>query len=280
MMRLMLRTGLWSSLSANCSRLQLTRSAGSSQLLSTRTQHTLWARDPSTVTALSSARFGLIWSSAQRRPFSKDAKQIDADKLKQEIVDLEQQIVTLKQRLTPSTSTSIAGGPEGVQIEITDRQIGDSDEELNVYRLAYDFPGFKSKNIRVTVVDNMLQIYAFQTTGKKSEAGKDKPAEYIYEHTNEEILPDEVSADKVSASFDAENGFLVIEAILPDEVPSAQVLADTRKRNEQLSKAREQIEKKQKALRKALQTSETESSSTPSTTTATTPPPPSSDKQD
>lgn len=192
--------------------------------------------------------------SAQRSYSKEEKKPTDPEKLSQEIDELKEQIQKLKQRQSPPVvdSESSDKSSDEVQIDITDRQIGDSDEELNLYRLAYDFPGFKSKNIRVTISDNLLKIYAFQTAGKKSDAHKDKPTEYIYEHTNEEILPDQVSVDMVSASFDAENGFLVIEAILPDDVPAEQVLADTRKRNELLSKTQEQIEKKQKLLQSLL----------------------------
>ena len=186
------------------------------------------------------------------RLYSASEQAIDLDKLSEEIQILQDQVQQIRSRLTIDSTTTVE-----VEIPITDRKIGDSDEEENVYRLAYDFPGFKSKNIKVTVSDNLLKIYAFQTSSKK------ESAEYIYEHTNEEILPDEVQSDKVTASFDAENGFLVIEALLPETVNLEQTMKRTRERNEKLGKVLKQLEEKKKTLekeRKASKEKKSESS--------------------
>lgn len=123
-----------------------------------------------------------------------------------------------------------------------DKQPDDEDEV--VYRLAYDFPGFKLKNIRVSVFDKILKVYAFQTSSKKDKDTK----EYIYENTTEEILPAEVDVNKLKATFDSENGFLIVEAILPEESNLKEIQTRAKELNDKLFKLDKELEAKKKEL--------------------------------
>lgn len=159
------------------------------------------------------------------------------DKVKQfkaEIDRLEKQIGELKGQTADKA---------GKLIQIEDGKFDKrSDDEEIVYRVAYDFPGFKSKNIQVKVIDQILQVYAFQTSNKKD------TKEYIYENTTEELLPTEIDVNKIKAMFDAENGFLIIEAILPDDCNLKEIQKRTRELNDNLFKLEKELEAKKKEL--------------------------------
>ena len=157
-------------------------------------------------------------------------------KIKEEIENLKNKINNLKGQ---------SNDKEGKEIKIEegkyDKQSGD--EEV-IYRSAYDFPGFKLKNIKITVVDKILRVYAFQTSSKKDKNTK----EYIYEHTTEEILPNEIDLNKIRATFDAENGLLIVEAILPDDCDLKEIQKQTKELNDNLFKFEKELEAKKKEL--------------------------------
>ena len=156
--------------------------------------------------------------------------------IKDEIVQLEKAVGELKgQTKTDGREIKVAEGKYDKQ--------PDNEDEV-VYRLAYDFPGFKLKNIRVSVFDKILKVYAFQTSSKKDKDTK----EYIYENTTEEILPNEVDVNKLKATFDSENGFLIVEAVLPDESNLKAIQAQVKELNDKLFKLDKELEAKKKEL--------------------------------
>lgn len=160
---------------------------------------------------------------------------------KEEINQIETQIKELKGQATNKDAKPI-------EIEIGKYDKATDDEEV-IYRMAYDFPGFKSKNIRVTVVDKLLRVYAFQKQpSKKDTKDPNNTKEYIYENTTEEILPKEIDVNKMRASFDTENGFLIIEAILPEECNLKEIQKRTSELNDKLYKLEKELESKKKKL--------------------------------
>lgn len=157
---------------------------------------------------------------------------------RQEIDELEKQIKELKG--SPSAQQK-EGKPVPIEEGKYDKQ---SDDEEIIYKMAYDFPGFKLKNIKVTVVDRILHVYAFQTSSKKDKETK----EYIYENVTEEILPKEVDVSKMKATFDVENGLLIVQAILPDDCNLKEVQKRASELNDKLFKLEKELEKKKKEL--------------------------------
>lgn len=176
------------------------------------------------------------------RNFASDKKKEEVspeDKIKQ----LKEQIGELEKAVAELKGCPKAAGREIAVAEGKyDKQPDDEDEVI--YRLAYDFPGFKLKNIRVSVFDKILKVYAFQTSSKKDKDTK----EYIYENTTEEILPNEVDVNKLKATFDSENGFLIVEAILPEESNLKEIQARAKELNDKLFKLDKELEAKKKEL--------------------------------
>ena len=176
------------------------------------------------------------------RNFASDKKPEEVspeDKIKQ----LKEQIGQLEKAVGELKGCPKAAGRE-IKVEEGKYDKPPEDEDEVVYRLAYDFPGFKLKNIRVSVFDKILKVYAFQTSSKKEKETK----EYIYENTTEEILPNEVDVNKLKATFDSENGFLIVEAILPEESNLKEIQARAKELNDKLFKLDKELEAKKKEL--------------------------------
>lgn len=191
----------------------------------------------------------LLSPADQRARHRQPARPYASDK-KNEEVSAEERIKQIKEEIAKlESAVDQLKGPQkadGKQIAVAEGKYdkpADDDEEI-VYRLAYDFPGFKLKNIRVSVFDRILKVYAFQTSSKKDKDTK----EYIYENTTEEILPDEVDVNKLKATFDSENGFLIVEAILPEESNLKEIQARAKELNDKLFKLDKDLEAKKKEL--------------------------------
>lgn len=181
--------------------------------------------------------------SAYRQPTRKYA----SDKKKEEvnpeerIKQIKEEIGQLERAVEQLKGPTKAAGKE-VEVEEGKYDKPAEDDEEVVYRLAYDFPGFKLKNIRVSVFDQILKVYAFQTSSKKD------TKEYIYENTTEEILPNEVDVNKLKATFDSENGFLIVSAILPEESNLKEIQTRAKELNDKLFKLDKELEAKKKEL--------------------------------
>ena len=164
------------------------------------------------------------------------------NQIKEELARLESQIKELKGK------QSAAGDLKQIKIEDGKYDKQSEDDEI-IYKMAYDFPGFKSKNIKVTVSERILKIYAFQTSSKKGDAKEKNDAkEYIYENTTEEILPNEIDLNQIKAKFDSENGLLIVEAILPEDSNLDEIKKRTCELNDKLFKLEKELEAKKKEL--------------------------------
>lgn len=177
----------------------------------------------------------------------KDDKQAKTVAPEQQIEQLENEIKQIEKQIIEMKGSNLAT-KNGKTIKIEDGKYDKraSDEDEIIYRLAYDFPGFKTKNIKVSVIDRILRIYAFQTSSKKDKDTK----EYIYENTTEEILPDEIDVNNITAMFDVENGFLIVEAILPENSDLKAIQKRTSELNDRLFKLEKELEAKRKELSK------------------------------
>lgn len=157
---------------------------------------------------------------------------------------LNEEIQILEGKIKELKSVQKSKGSKTIEVVEGKYDKQETDDEEVIYRRAFDFPGFKLKNIKVTVVDQVLKIYAFQKGSKKDKETK----EYIYENTTEEILPDEIDVNKMKAAFDSENGFLIVEAILPEDANLVEITDRTNEKNDKLVKLEKELEAKKKEL--------------------------------
>ena len=91
-------------------------------------------------------------------------------------------------------------------------------EKENGYELSVDLPGFKKEDVKIELVDNMLEISA--ETSSENEEKKDgkyiRRERYQGRQVRRMMVPEGTKQEDIKASF--ENGVLKIELPKPEEV--------------------------------------------------------------
>ena len=91
-------------------------------------------------------------------------------------------------------------------------------EKENSYELSVDLPGFKKEDVKIELVDNMLEISA--ETSSENEEKKDgkyiRRERYQGRQVRRMMVPEGTKQEDIKASF--ENGVLKIELPKPEEV--------------------------------------------------------------
>ena len=91
-------------------------------------------------------------------------------------------------------------------------------EKEDGYELAVDLPGFKKEDIKIELVDNVLEISA--ETSSENEDKKDgsyiRRERYQGRQVRRMVVPDGTKEEDIKASF--ENGVLKVELPKPEEI--------------------------------------------------------------
>ncbi|RWS23496.1 hypothetical protein B4U80_13364, partial [Leptotrombidium deliense] len=98
----------------------------------------------------------------------------------------------------------------------------------NVYKIGFDYPGFRAKDLRVYLNGNLLKIESIK------ECDEDK--KFTYQNSYEELLPQEADLEDIKVNFDVSNGFLIIEVPLPENSNVDEIRRQTAGLNEELKK--------------------------------------------
>lgn len=156
-------------------------------------------------------------------------------------------------------------GQPGEGREILIEDVHDYASLGNVYKVAFDFPGHKSSDLRVFLSGNKVAIRSLKDREPNDAPGADAnhiegderelvahaiPNSVTQSQTQEEELPAEAILTEVRALFDERNAFLIVEVGLPAGINADEIKAAADAHAKQLKKEKKRRDKEAKAKAK------------------------------